>query len=88
MEHLHTNDVISTIGEFIMENAKSLIVLITSLIAAHSPIHTFLHYNWSEWMPFLEVMKNIISTMAIIISSGLLILNYLKKRNNDRSEGI
>jgi hypothetical protein len=70
-----------TIREIVVDNLKPLLVIVMSLFTAHIPIHEFLHYNWSEWMPFLEVAKTTISTFALIVSMIVLILNYLRKRN-------
>mgnify|MGYP001570764289 CR=1 FL=1 len=69
---------LQTLKEFTAENFKPLVVMLTSIITAHSPMLLFI--NWTDWLPFLEVLKSSISTIAIIISSIILILNYLKKR--------
>ena len=74
------NLLLQTIKEFTVENFKPLVVMLTSIITAHSPI---LFINWTNWLPFLEVLKSSISTIAIIISSIILILNYLKKKNDN-----
>lgn len=79
LEQLDNNSVLVVTKEFLMENFKPLVVLVTSLITAHSPVHSFLDYNWHEWLPFLEVLKTVFSIGAILVSTLVLVLNYFKK---------
>lgn len=82
MKLIENNYLMDTIKEFTAENFKPLVVLLTSIITAHSPVHAFLDYDWREWMPFLEVLKTILASVAIIVSSIILVLNYFKKKKN------
>lgn len=82
MEHITSHPLFDTAKEFALENLKPLIVIIISIITAHGPLPIFLQISWIDWMPFLEVLKTLISTIAITISTIILILNYLKKKKN------
>ncbi len=72
---------LQTIKEFTVENFNPLVIMLTSIITAHTPMLLFI--NWNDWLPFIEVLKSSISTIAILISSIILILNYLKKKNDN-----
>jgi hypothetical protein len=82
MEHIHTPSVLNILNDYLVENFKPLVLLILSMVTAHSPINNILHYDWLLWMPFLEVVKTILSMIAIIVSITMLILNYLKKKTS------
>jgi len=85
MEHITQTPVLDSIKEFAVENFKVLILLISSIATAHGPVPEFLEYDWSEWMPFLEVLKTVFSIIGVIVSVIMLILNY-KRKKNDKSE--
>lgn len=84
MEHINTNSVISIGVDYLAENMKTLSVLFISIVTAYSPMEIFLHYDWAEWLPFLEVVKTGVSILAAIAATTLLILNYFKKKNENR----
>jgi hypothetical protein len=82
MEQLHTPSVLNILNDYLVENFKPLVLLIVSVITAHSPVDNILHYDWLIWMPFLEVVKTILSMIAIVVSIIMFFLNYYKKKNS------
>jgi hypothetical protein len=70
---------------FLVENFKMLVILVTSMVTAHTPLDNFLHYDWSNWLPFLEVLKTIISILVMSITAWMMYRKN-KVKNEDKSE--
>lgn len=78
------DDHINPVYSFIVENFKLLMVMITSMVTAHTPVDNFLQYDWNKWIPFLEVLKTVLSVIVMVITAWMMYRKN-KSKNEDKS---